>query len=189
MPSEALLAACMHHASRITLHVSRLTASQSSRGTGRKSRSNRAGPATLPDDTARRRPAWCLWRMPSTVWSLRLMRSTATSAGSVAGSTANPWFWDGDLHPAGLQVLHRLVGAAVAELQLEGLARQRPGPESGGPGKSQKSACRSAIRSLHGLHGIPERRGIARAVGKEDAGRLVLQRLGGRWRWPAPPAP
>ena len=34
-----------------------------------------------------------LWRMPSTVWSFRLIRFTATSPGSESGATAKPWFW------------------------------------------------------------------------------------------------
>ena len=33
-----------------------------------------------------------------------------------------------DLDPAGFQILHGLVAAAVAELQLEGLAAGSPGP-------------------------------------------------------------
>jgi hypothetical protein len=42
-------------------------------------------------------------------------------AGSVAASTAKPWFWLViDTRPV-LQVLHRMVRAVVAELHLEGL--------------------------------------------------------------------
>ena len=39
----------------------------------------------------------------------------------MSGSTANPWFCEVISTLPGLQILHRLVGAAMAKLQLEGL--------------------------------------------------------------------
>ena len=49
-----------------------------------------------------------------------------------------------DLDLAGPLVQHRLVGAAVAELQLERLRRRAPGRAADGPGRCRRSAsCRS----------------------------------------------
>ena len=50
---------------------------------------------------------------------------TCTPSGSVAASTAKPWFWLVISTSAGGEVLHRLVGAAMAAIQLVGLAAQR----------------------------------------------------------------
>ena len=78
--------------------------------------------------------------------SLRLTWLGSTSAGRVAGSTAKPWFWVViSTLPVAL-VADRVVGAAVAELELEGLARRRPGRGAGGPGRCRRSACRATRR-------------------------------------------
>ena len=63
------------------------------------------------------------WRKPSIVPSFRL-RCVSSSSGrsNGVGSTAKPWFCEVISTWPVRQVLHRLVGAAVAELQLEGLA-------------------------------------------------------------------
>ena len=53
------------------------------------------------------------------------MRSTATSDGSDCRVHGKTVVLRGDFHPAGFQILDRLVGAAMAELQLEGLSAKR----------------------------------------------------------------
>ena len=89
----------------------------------------------------------------------------------------------GDLDPAGFEVFHRLVAAAVAELQLEGLPAKglaknlvaETYPEDRQAGFHQVAHC---------LHGVAQCRRVARAIGEENARRFVLQRLcsGGRRR-------
>ncbi len=58
-----------------------------------------------------------LWRRPSIVPSFRLRCVTSKSAGSVASSTAKPWFCDVISTTPVCVVHHRLVRAAVAELR------------------------------------------------------------------------
>ena len=64
------------------------------------------------------------------------------AASSDFGSTANPWFWLVISDPPGVQVLHRLVAAAVPELQLE---RRRP---DGPPEKLMAQADAEDRRTL-----------------------------------------
>jgi len=69
---------------------------------------------------ARKRPALVLWRMPSTVWSFKLMRFTATPAASDFRVHRKTVILRRNFDPAGFQILHRLVRAAMAEFQFEG---------------------------------------------------------------------
>ena len=63
--------------------------------------------------------------MPSTVWSFKLMRFTATSGGSDFGVHRETVILRRDFDPAGFQILHRLVAAAMAEFQFESLPAER----------------------------------------------------------------
>ena len=81
--------------------------------------------ARLPDDIARKKSACVLCRIPSTVWSFRLMRSTAHLRRQRLRVHGKPMVLRGDFHPARCQILHRLVRAAMAELQFERLPAKR----------------------------------------------------------------
>src|SRR5581483_1177133 len=50
------------------------------------------GPGEASGWYCTQKTGFVLWRIPSTVWSLRLIRFTVTSPGKDCGSTANPWF-------------------------------------------------------------------------------------------------
>ena len=52
----------------------------------------------------------------------------------------------GDLDLAGSLVADRVIGAAVAELELEGLAAEGLAEESDGPGRCRRSGCRATRR-------------------------------------------
>ena len=75
----------------------------------------------------------------------------------------------GDLDLAGVEVLHRLVGAAVAELELVGLAAQRRAPAADGRGRCRRSARSAVDQRLDVLDAVADRRGVAGAVAEEDA--------------------
>src|SRR6266404_5068872 len=86
-----------------------------------------------------------------------------------------------DFHPARRQVLHRLVRAAMPELQFERFAAERlaqylvpqADPENRNPALHQIT---------HRPHRITQRGGIARPVGEKNPRRLVRQRFLGRRR-------
>ena len=50
---------------------------------------------------------------------------TSTFGGSESGSTAKPWFCEVMVTLPVVRSLHRLVAAAMAELELEGLSAKR----------------------------------------------------------------
>ena len=98
--------------------------------------------------------------------------SRVTVAGRVFGSTAKPWFW---LVISTLPVarsLHRLVGAAMAAIQLVGLRPQRQRQQLMAEADAEhRHACgQHALDRRHRI--LPGRRRIARAVRQEHAVRL-----------------
>ena len=102
----------------------------------------------------------------------------------------------GDLDPPGRQVLDRVVGAAVAEGQLEGLEARPPGRAAGGRGRCRtRAACRPARgpsrRRSRAPPGRPGRwrgrpgRGLARARPRPScrtAAASAGSRARGSWR-------
>ena len=116
---------------------------------------------------------------PCSVPSNRLTWVARRLAGSVFSSTAKPWFWLVMLHAAVVQVLHRVVGAVVAELHLEGLGAggQRhdlvaQADAEGGIAVLDQFA-RRLDRVVAGLR-------VAGAVGQEHAVGLELPHFGRR---------
>ncbi len=86
----------------------------------------------------------------------------------------------GDLHPPGGLVLHRLVGPAMAELELEGL---RPS------GQREKLVAQAdaenrflAQQIADCLLGVDDRLGVARTVGEKHPVRSLRQHLLGAGR-------
>ena len=99
---------------------------------------------------------------------------------ALSSSTAKPWFCVVISTCAGLQVQHRLVRAAVAELELERL---------GAAGQAEQLVAQAdaedrllAEHAADRVDRVVERLGIAGAVGEEDAVGLVRQHLLGRRR-------
>ena len=70
--------------------------------------------------------------------SYRLWCVTTRSGRQRPGLHREPVVLRGDLHAAGLEVLHRVVAAAVPELQLEGPGAQREARGSDGPGRCRR---------------------------------------------------
>ena len=56
---------------------------------------------------------------------VKIQRSTETSGGKLLRVNGKAVVLRGDFHPAGFQILYRLIAAAMAELQLEGLSAKR----------------------------------------------------------------
>ena len=88
-------------------------------------------------------------------------------------STLNPWFWEVMAILPGGQVLHRVVGAVVAELQLVCPAAQ---------GKTQHllpeadAEHRNTAQEIpNGVDDIGDRLGVARTVGEDQPIRLESQ--------------
>ncbi len=86
----------------------------------------------------------------------------------------------GDLDPAGAQVLDRMVGAAVAEGQLEGLQADRPAEQLVAEADADDGPL--ADQLAHGVDDVVERRGVAGPVGEEDEVRIAREHLVGRGR-------
>ena len=86
----------------------------------------------------------------------------------------------GDLDAAALQVLHRVVGPAVAEGQLEGLEAERPAEEL--MTEADPPHRPPADQRAQRLHELIERRRIARPVGQEDRLGIVGEQLIGASR-------
>ena len=85
----------------------------------------------------------------------------------------------GDLDPTGLEVLHRVVRAAVAEGQLEGLEPDRPAEQL--VAEADAPDRHLADHAAHVLDDVVERRRVAGAVREEDRVRLAREQLlGGR---------
>ena len=97
---------------------------------------------------------------------------TRTSVGSDSGSTAKPWFCDViSIFPVS-QLLHRMVRAAMAELQLVGLAAERQRRAAGARGRCRRRAHPTSRASFAFCDGVAERRRIAGAVAEEHAVRI-----------------
>ena len=101
------------------------------------------------------------------------MRSTTTSAGKRGRVHGEPVILRGDFDPAGFQILDRLVGAAMAEFELEGLSAEGLA-QNLVPQANPENRNAVVDQVARRLHGVTERRRVARAVGKKYAGRLVL---------------
>jgi hypothetical protein len=63
-------------------------------------------------------------------------------AGSVASSTAKPWFWLVIITVPSVEILHRMVRAVVAELHLE-VARRSRGQQLVAEADAEHRGCRS----------------------------------------------
>ena len=98
--------------------------------------------------------------MPSRVLSFRLMCVGSTSAGSDVGLDGEAVVLRGDLDLAGPLVQHRLVGAAVAELQLEGLRPQRQAEQlvAQADAEDRVPSDWPRSRSADGVDGVVEQR-------------------------------
>ena len=81
----------------------------------------------------------------------------------------------GDLDPAGLEVLDRVVGAAVPEGELEGLEAHRPAQQLMAEADAHHGALADEL--AHRVDHVVERRRVARAVGEEDQVGVALQHL------------
>ena len=92
-------------------------------------------------------------------------------SGSDPGSTAKPWFCDVISILPVVELLHRMVGAPVAELQLVGRRRPSPGRESGGRGRCRTPARPTRRAPWRCRRRTSDGRGIARAVAQEHAVR------------------
>ena len=90
-------------------------------------------------------------------------------------ATAKPWFWRRDRDPAGAQVLDRVVGAAVAERELERLQARGA--------REQLVAEADAEHRLGGqqradvVDDVVQRRRVARAGDEEEAVGVGGQQL------------
>ena len=85
----------------------------------------------------------------------------------------------GDFDLAGAELLHRMIRAAMAELQLERLAADSEAKNL----VSEADAERRNVRLDHVANvvdGIRQRGGIARPVAEEDAVRLDRQQIAAR---------
>ena len=86
----------------------------------------------------------------------------------------------GDLDAPGLQVLDRVVGAAVAERQLEGLKADRAAQQLVAEADAPHRLLPDEL--AHGLDDVVERRRVAGAVGEEDRVGVLGEQLRGRAR-------
>src|ERR1039457_4640959 len=87
----------------------------------------------------------------------------------------------GDQHPAGPQVLHRMVDAAVPEPELVGAQAEGPAENLAAQADTEQRNAGGEHRP-HRLDRITRRRGIAGPVGEEDPVRGAGQDLGSRAR-------
>src|SRR5687768_12403570 len=87
-----------------------------------------------------------------------------------------------DFDFASLKVLHGLIPTTMPKLQLEGFSAEGL-PKNLVPQADAKNRHVFPHKIRDGLDRVPKRRWVAGPIGKENAGRLVLQRLlrtGGR---------
>ena len=155
---------------RLRVHVT--PAARSSRRTARTDNGCRSAPGSPRDGTARRTPAGRCTPSPSFEPSNSDTCVTLAVGGSVSGSTAKPWFWLVISTLPGGEVLHRLVGAAMAALQLVGLRAQRQRQQlvAEADAEHRHAGLQHAADRRHRV--FAGRRRIARAVGQEHAVRL-----------------
>ena len=107
---------------------------------------------------------------------------TGSSASIVSppsgGRTAKPWFWEVMSILPGLEVLDRVVGAAVAERQLERVEPDRAAEQLVAEADSDDAACLPTSLA-DGVDDVVEGGGVAGAVGEEDeVGLAGEHRLG-----------
>ena len=76
-----------------------------------------------------------------------------------------------DVDPAGLEVLDRVVGAAVAEGELEGLQADRPAEELVAEADADHRLL--ADHAAHVLDDVVEGAGVTGTVGEEDEIRVA----------------
>lgn len=84
----------------------------------------------------------------------------------------------GDFHPAGEAVLHGLVAAPVAELELEGASPQGQTHELVPQADAEQGFLAQALPGV--VDAVGHRRGVAGAVGQDDAVGIQGQNVGGR---------
>ena len=112
--------------------------------------------------------AWrnCVGRFRGNVWFLRTVRQSWLSGegGGEAVVVA------GDVDPAGHEVQHRLVEAAVAVAELVGTQAERPGEDLAAQADAEHGDAR-AEHPAHRVHRVPGRGGVAGAVAEEHAVR------------------
>ena len=110
---------------------------------------------------------------------------TSSAAGRSSSADGEAVVLRGDFDPAGVQVLHRLIGAAMAELELErlGAAGQRQQLMAQADAEDRRLAEQAADR----LDGVVQRLGVAGAVGKKHAVGLAARAL--RPPWPCRAGP
>ena len=94
---------------------------------------------------------------------------------AVGPRTANPWFWRVISIAPGLEVLDRVVGAAVAERQLEGLQADRAAQQL--VAEADAAHRPLADELAHGLDDVVQRRWVAGPVGQEDRVGVAGQQL------------
>ena len=117
------------------------------------------------------------------------------SSASIRGSPSGPAHREAvvlrrDLDPAGLEVLDRVVRAAVAERELEGLEADRPAEQLVAEADADHRALADDL--AHRVDDVVERGRVAGAVGEEDqvgvaAEDLLGGRRAGKQRHPAVP--
>ena len=98
--------------------------------------------------------------------------------GQRAGINGEAVVLAGDFHPAGIEVLDRLVASAMAKLEFERLTPQRLAQNLVPEANSEDRDTR-LDEVMHRLDGVAERRGVARAVGKKHPCGPVFQSLRG----------
>ena len=119
---------------------------------------------------------------PSQTPSLRLTWVIVGHAAEAVGGDGEVVVLAGDLDRPGRQVLHRVVGAVVAERQLHRLGPERRGRAAGGRGRCRTPARRVPSRSPMISTAPATQAGSPGPVGQEDAVGLAGQRVGGRRR-------
>ena len=81
----------------------------------------------------------------------------------------------GDLDPPGLEVLDRVVGAAVAERQLEGLEPDRAAEQLVAEADAEHGPLADQLADR--VDDVVERRRVAGAVGEEDEVGIAVEDL------------
>ena len=122
-----------------------------------------------------------MWRSPSMVPSYRFRCVTRVLAGSESGSTQKPWFCDVISMAPESSCLHRMVAAAMAELQLVGLGAERQAHQLVTEADAEHRDV-AVSQLLHVVDRVRDRGRIAGAVAEKDAVRLPRQHVGRRRR-------
>ena len=104
---------------------------------------------------------------------------TSTRPAASPSATAKLWFWLVISTAPVAQVAHRVVAAVVAEGQLVG-ARRRGAEAEELVAEADAEDRHLAEQRADGVDGVGDGRGVAGAVGEEDAVGLAGQHLGRR---------